>query len=144
MMCATFKKKDVCNFSVRTTWRAKSGATSLNDSALMSAPPPPTTVAIPMDWRTGGVRVVRRGELSTNTAQTAGMDRRAAVTPELGAHALWGGTVDIAAGAATGAHHHGSVESIIYVLEGVARMRWGDALEFLAEAGPGDFIFVPP
>jgi uncharacterized RmlC-like cupin family protein len=23
-------------------------------------------------------------------------------------------------------------------------MRWGDALEFFAEAGPGDFIFVPP
>ncbi len=23
-------------------------------------------------------------------------------------------------------------------------MRWGDALEFTAEAGPGDFIFVPP
>jgi uncharacterized RmlC-like cupin family protein len=23
-------------------------------------------------------------------------------------------------------------------------MRWGNALEFTAEAGPGDFIFVPP
>ncbi len=23
-------------------------------------------------------------------------------------------------------------------------MRWGNALEFVAEAGPGDFIFVPP
>src|SRR3546814_17442747 len=23
-------------------------------------------------------------------------------------------------------------------------MRWGDNLEFVAEAGPGDFIFVPP
>jgi uncharacterized RmlC-like cupin family protein len=23
-------------------------------------------------------------------------------------------------------------------------MRWGDALEFVAEAGPGDFIYVPP
>jgi uncharacterized RmlC-like cupin family protein len=23
-------------------------------------------------------------------------------------------------------------------------MRWGEKLEFLAEAGPGDFIFVPP
>jgi uncharacterized RmlC-like cupin family protein len=23
-------------------------------------------------------------------------------------------------------------------------MRWGEALEFTAEAGPGDFIFVPP
>lgn len=23
-------------------------------------------------------------------------------------------------------------------------MRWGDRLEFVDEAGPGDFIFVPP
>ena len=23
-------------------------------------------------------------------------------------------------------------------------MRWGERLEFLAEAGPGDFIYVPP
>ena len=23
-------------------------------------------------------------------------------------------------------------------------MRWGDHLEYMAEAGPGDFIFVPP
>lgn len=23
-------------------------------------------------------------------------------------------------------------------------MRWGEQLEFTAEAGPGDFIFVPP
>ena len=23
-------------------------------------------------------------------------------------------------------------------------MRWGERLEFVAEAGPGDFIYVPP
>jgi uncharacterized RmlC-like cupin family protein len=23
-------------------------------------------------------------------------------------------------------------------------MRWGEALEFTAEAGPGDFIYIPP
>lgn len=23
-------------------------------------------------------------------------------------------------------------------------MRWGDKLEYTAEAGPGDFIYVPP
>ena len=103
-----------------------------------------TTFTAPADWRAGGVRVVRACELSSNTAQTVGMDRRAAVTPAMGAHALWGGTVDIAPRAATGAHHHGTVESIIYVLAGNARMRWGDALQFVAEAGPGDFIFVPP
>lgn len=38
------------------------------------------------------------------------------------------------------AHHHGHLESVIYVLKGKARMRWGEKLEFTAEAGPGDFI----
>src|SRR3546814_17571927 len=40
--------------------------------------------------------------------------------------------------------HHGPLESVIYVLRGKARMRWGEALEYVAEAGPGDFIYVPP
>ena len=38
----------------------------------------------------------------------------------------------------------GHLESIIYVVKGKARMRWGAQLEFTAEAGPGDFIYVPP
>jgi uncharacterized RmlC-like cupin family protein len=33
---------------------------------------------------------------------------------------------------------------VIYVVRGRARMRWGEALEFTATAGPGDFIYVPP
>jgi len=33
---------------------------------------------------------------------------------------------------------------VIYVVSGRARMRWGEKLEFTAEAGPGDFIYVPP
>ena len=33
---------------------------------------------------------------------------------------------------------------MIYVVRGRARLRWGDRLEFVAEAGPGDFIYVPP
>jgi len=97
------------------------------------------------DWRVHGVHVVRAGELDTNTAQTPGMNRAAAITAaRQGAQLLWAGTVDIHAGAATGAHHHGPVESVIYVVRGVARMRWGTRLEFVAEAGPGDFIHVPP
>ena len=46
--------------------------------------------------------------------------------------------------AKTGAHHHGALESVIYVVRGAARMRWGERLEFVAEAQAGDFIFVPP
>ncbi|MEA2224255.1 MAG: hypothetical protein QOH83_2631, partial [Solirubrobacteraceae bacterium] len=97
------------------------------------------------DWRHHGVRVVRADELDPNTPQTAGMSRAAAITTaRAGAEQLWAGTVVIEPGARTGAHHHGPVESVIYVVSGRARMRWGERLEFVAEAGPGDFIFVPP
>ncbi|HUK39421.1 MAG TPA: hypothetical protein VLX11_00205 [Candidatus Acidoferrales bacterium] len=30
------------------------------------------------------------------------------------------------------------------MISGKARMRWGERLEFFADAGPGDFIYVPP
>jgi len=97
------------------------------------------------DWRHHGVRVVRADELDPNTPQTAGMSRAAAITTaRAGAEQLWAGTVVIEPGARTGAHHHGPVESVIYVVSGRARMRWGERLEFVAEAGPGDFIFVAP
>jgi uncharacterized RmlC-like cupin family protein len=73
------------------------------------------------------------------------MERAAAINAaRVGAQKIWAGTVKIAPDAKTGAHHHGDLESVIYVLRGRARMRWGEALEFVAEAGPGDFIFVPP
>jgi len=73
------------------------------------------------------------------------MDRKAAINfARAGAKKLWAGTVTIKPDAKTGAHHHGHLESIIYVVKGKARMRWGEHLQFTAEAGPGDFIFVPP
>jgi uncharacterized RmlC-like cupin family protein len=97
------------------------------------------------DWRNDGVRVIRGDQLDPNTAQTPGMDRQAAITyARVGAEKLWAGTVHIHPDARTGAHHHGPLESVIYVLRGKARMRWGEKLEFTAEAGPGDFIYVPP
>ena len=92
-----------------------------------------------------GVRVIAGSALDPVTAQTPGMNRSAAIThASAGAKKLWAGTVSIDAGAKTGAHHHGELESVIYVVRGRARMRWGERLEFAAEAGPGDFIFVPP
>jgi uncharacterized RmlC-like cupin family protein len=96
-------------------------------------------------WKFDGVRVVSSCELDPNTPQTAGMNRAAAITAaRAGAQKLWAGTVTIDPAAKTGAHHHGDLESVIYVVRGRARMKWGERLEFTAEAGPGDFIFVPP
>jgi uncharacterized RmlC-like cupin family protein len=98
-----------------------------------------------MDWRLHGVRVVHAGELDPNTPQTEGMTRMAAINAARAAsEKLWAGTVVVDPDAKTGAHHHGALESVIYVVSGRARMRWGERLEFTAEAGPGDFIYVPP
>jgi uncharacterized RmlC-like cupin family protein len=98
-----------------------------------------------IDWKTNGVKVIPGNSLDTNTPQTPGMERAAAIDlARAGARKLWAGTVKIHANAKTGAHHHGALESVIYVLKGKARMRWGAHLEFTAKAGPGDFIFIPP
>jgi uncharacterized RmlC-like cupin family protein len=104
--------------------------------------PPPA----PQDgWKHSGVCVVPAGSFDTGTAQTQGMNRAAAINlARVGAQKIWAGTVHIHANAKTGAHHHGALESVIYVIKGRARMRWGEKLEFTAEAGPGDFIYVPP
>ncbi|MEP9368535.1 cupin domain-containing protein [Xanthobacter sp. VNH20] len=98
-----------------------------------------------IDWRTQGVKVIPGDNLDPNTAQTPGMNRATAINrARAGAEKLWAGTVHIHPDAKTGAHHHGDLESVIFVVKGKARMRWGDHLEFTAEAGPGDFIYVPP
>jgi uncharacterized RmlC-like cupin family protein len=97
------------------------------------------------DWREFGVRIVRHHQLDPGTAQTPGMHRDVAISrASAGAEEIWAGTVTIEPGAKTGPHHHGPLESVIYVVRGHARMRWGDRLEFVSEAGPGDFIYVPP
>jgi uncharacterized RmlC-like cupin family protein len=96
-------------------------------------------------WKHDGVQVIPGGSLDPNTPQTPGMDRKTAINfARAGARKLWAGTVNIKPNAKTGAHHHGALESVIYVVRGRARMRWGERLEYTAEAGPGDFIYVPP
>jgi uncharacterized RmlC-like cupin family protein len=93
----------------------------------------------------GGVRVVRRAEMSGDTAQTPGMRRLAAIAADtVGSRDLWAGYVTMDAGARSGAHHHGDCESVIIMTAGRARFRFGDALEESVEAGPGDFIYVGP
>mgnify|MGYP003693832611 CR=1 FL=1 len=58
------------------------------------------------------------------------MARAAAITrARTGASRLWAGTVTIHPNAKTGAHHHGDLESVIYVVTGprpgaVGRSRW--------------------
>ena len=90
-------------------------------------------------WKHDGVCVIPGDQLDPNVPSTPGMDRKAAINvARAGAQKLWAGTVTIKPNAKTGAHHHGHLESIIYVVRGRARMRWGDRVQFTAEANPGD------
>ena len=71
------------------------------------------------DWRLTGIRVVHADDLDVNTPQTPGMNRAAAINAaRAGAEKLWAGTVLIHPAARTGAHHHGHLESVIYVVRG--------------------------
>ena len=91
------------------------------------------------------LRIVRPHERDRATAQTPGMAREAGVSATtVGAEKIWVGYVTMAPGAVSGVHHHGPLESSIYVISGRARFRFGERLEQEAEAGPGDFVYVPP
>lgn len=98
-----------------------------------------------VDWRTSGIRVVRADQKSCDTPETLGMNRQVAISgSRIGSTALWAGTNRIEPGASTGPHHHGPLESVIFVISGEALMRWGARLEYITKAGPGDFLLVPP
>src|SRR6201998_1800180 len=91
------------------------------------------------------VRVVRRDQLSDDTPQTPGLLRGVAFdSRKPDAKGLSAVLSAVLPGAATGAHHHGDQETILYVLEGTARYRWGDRLEHVVEAGPGALVFISP
>jgi uncharacterized RmlC-like cupin family protein len=92
-----------------------------------------------------GVKVIRPGQFDANTPQTPGMQRVAAVSRELaGSQGLWAGVTIVGPQVASGKHHHGKLETVIYVVSGHGRIRWGENLEFAEDVEPGDFIYVPP
>ncbi|WP_207537882.1 cupin domain-containing protein [Sabulicella rubraurantiaca] len=98
-----------------------------------------------VDWRSKGIRRVKSAEKSCDTPETLGMNREVAISgSRTGSTALWAGTNRIRPNSRTGAHHHGALESVIYIISGTAHMRWGDRLEFITEAKAGDFFLVPP
>lgn len=97
------------------------------------------------DWLTNGIRIIHADQKSCDTPETMGMNREVAISgSRTGSSHLWAGTNRIEPGACTGPHHHGPLESIIYVVRGEAHMRWGDRLEWIAKASAGDFLLVPP
>ncbi|HWC29132.1 MAG TPA: cupin domain-containing protein [Dehalococcoidia bacterium] len=91
------------------------------------------------------VKVIKPNQRDTSTAQTPGMHRAEGCGAKtVGAEHLWVGHVSVDKGVRSGPHHHGELESVIYVISGHARFRYGENLEHTVEAEPGDFVFVPP
>ncbi len=91
------------------------------------------------------VRIVRPTDRDANTTQTPGMERIAGIAATtVGSKSIWMGEVTTQPNFRSGAHHHGDVESALYVLSGTYRFRWGEHLEHCTDGTAGDFIFVPP
>ena len=83
---------------------------------------------------------------SSGTAQTAGMTRLAALSGEsVGSRAIWMGQTHVAAGVASGPHHHGESETGIYVVSGNPEfIYWEGGREVRVGTKPGDYIYIPP
>jgi uncharacterized RmlC-like cupin family protein len=90
------------------------------------------------------ISVVHRAELSSETQQTSGSLRLSAIAAVNGiASSLWAGMFVVEPSAKTGIHHHGEQDTVVYVLEGEACVRWGNLGEHSATVVAGDFLHVP-
>jgi uncharacterized RmlC-like cupin family protein len=91
------------------------------------------------------VQVIKPLQFDEATAQTDGIQRLAAISNRLvGSKALWAGVMLAEPNTASSVHHHGSLETVVYVLSGASKVRWGTRLEHEVELEPGDFVLIPP
>jgi len=90
-------------------------------------------------------RVVKPLQFDDHTPQTTGMRRLAAISHGLvGSEKLWAGVMLAEPGTASSVHHHGPLETVVYVLSGRSRVRWGSRLEHETDLEVGDFLLIPP
>jgi uncharacterized RmlC-like cupin family protein len=91
---------------------------------------------------------VPAAEIDSETAQTAGMQRFAAISnAKVGSRRLWMGQTHVQAGMQSGDHHHGEAETAIYVVSGRPEFVFLDpesGTESRVVAQPGDYLFIPP
>ncbi len=91
------------------------------------------------------VQVVKPIQFDERTPQTTGMRRLAAITHvRVGSEALWAGVMLAEPDTASSVHHHGHLETVVYVLSGKSQVRWGSRLEYESDLEAGDFVFIPP
>ncbi|HET6965105.1 MAG TPA: cupin domain-containing protein [Acidimicrobiales bacterium] len=88
------------------------------------------------------------GALDPGTAQTPGMRRSEAISGRLcGSESIWMGETVVEPAVASADHHHGESETGIYVTSGHPAFVFLDpatGVERRIEAGPGDYVYVPP
>jgi len=91
------------------------------------------------------VHVAKPLQFDYHTPQTTGMRRLATISHLLvGSESLWAGVMLAEPNTASSVHHHGPLETVVYVLSGKSKVRWGSRLEHEADLEPGDFLFIPP
>jgi len=92
------------------------------------------------------VHHVKASEISSDTAQSGGMRRFAALSGQsVGTEKLWMGETHVSPQAVSANHHHGESETAIYVRSGHPEFVFHDGVqEVRISTAPGDYIFVPP
>ncbi len=96
-------------------------------------------------WRTHGVRILGSPMQRVEASNIDGVSDATAITfARTGAKEISGGAVHVDPGVTTAPHHHGESETVIVVMKGDVRFRWGENLQYAADGTGGDFIFVPP
>jgi uncharacterized RmlC-like cupin family protein len=94
----------------------------------------------------GKLHHVPNEQCTAGTAQTAGMNRLAALSGDsVGSRAIWMGETHVAAGIASGPHHHGESVTGIYIVSGNPEFIYQeDGREVRLRTKPGDYVYVPP
>jgi uncharacterized RmlC-like cupin family protein len=91
------------------------------------------------------VRLVKPLQFDAQTPQTTGIRRLAAIShPLVGSKSLWAGVMLAEPNTTSSVHHHGPLETVVYVLSGKSKIRWGSRLEYEVDLEPGDFVLIPP
>jgi len=84
--------------------------------------------------------LIRPSDRHQQTGQTAGMVREEAIHTD----GMWIGVVRTEAGRSSSWHHHGTHESVIYVVSGQVRLECGPGGTTKLDAREGDCLYIPP
>lgn len=99
-------------------------------------------------WVHPNLRHVPAGEVDPDTAQSAGMQRSAAISnASVGSTKLWMGQTHVQPRTRSADHHHGESETAIYVVSGTPEFVFLDehsGVEMRIQAAAGDYVYVPP